>query len=141
MELGQKKPWSGRFSSAPDVRSLAFTASIGFDQRFIFEDIRGSVAHVRMLGRQSIVLPEEAAEIERGLWLIWDEAEAESIVFTLEDEDIHSGVERRLRELIGPVQARLHTGEGWLHPRRHQAQATDNRRSACRSCQLFTPEV
>lgn len=110
MELGQKKPWSGRFSSAPDVRSLAFTASIGFDQRFIFEDIRGSIAHVRMLGRQSVVSANEAAEIERGLWLIWDEAEAETVVFTLEDEDIHSGVERRLRELIGPVQAKLHTG-------------------------------
>lgn len=110
MQSGQRKLWSGRFSSAPDIRSLAFTASIGFDQRFIFEDIRGSVAHVRMLGRQGIVSPDDAAEIERGLWLIWDEAEAETIQFTLEDEDIHSGVERRLRELIGPVQAKLHTG-------------------------------
>lgn len=110
VELGQRKPWSGRFSSAPDVRSLAFTASIGFDQRFVFEDIRGSVAHVRMLGKQGIITADEAAEIERGLWLVWDEAEEETLVFSLQDEDIHSGVERRLRELIGPIQAKLHTG-------------------------------
>jgi argininosuccinate lyase len=110
VESGKRKLWSGRFSTAPDARSLAFTASIGFDQRFIFEDIRGSVAHVRMLGRQGIVTPDEAAEIERGLWLVWDEAEAETLQFVLDDEDIHSGVERRLRELIGPVQAKLHTG-------------------------------
>ena len=110
MDVSQKKPWSGRFDSAPDSRSLAFTASIGFDVRFVFEDIRGSVAHVRMLGRQSIIDAEDAEEIERGLWLVWDEATTEALTFTLEDEDVHSGVERRLRELIGPVQAKLHTG-------------------------------
>ncbi|HRA48486.1 MAG TPA: argininosuccinate lyase [Thermomicrobiales bacterium] len=110
MTVQRKAPWSGRFDSAPDVRSLAFTSSIGFDVRFLYEDIRGSVAHVRMLGRQQIIDPAEAAEIERGLWLVWDEAEANTLTFSLEDEDVHSGVERRLRELIGPVQAKLHTG-------------------------------
>lgn len=105
-----QKRWAGRFASGPDARSEAFTASIGFDTRMIFEDIRGSIAHVRMLGRQGIVGTEEAAEIERGLWLIWDEAEAGSLEFVLADEDVHSGVERRLRELIGPVQGKLHTG-------------------------------
>ena len=106
----RKTPWSGRFDSAPDVRSLTFTASIGFDVRFLYEDIRCSVAHVRMLGRQGIVPPDEAAEIERGLWLVWDEADADTLTFTVDDEDVHSGVERRLREIIGPVQAKLHTG-------------------------------
>ena len=109
MESTSKKVWSGRFESAPDARSEAYTSSISFDTRLIQEDIRGSVAHVRMLGKQEIISPDEAAEIERGLWLIWDEAEAGSISFTLADEDIHSGVERRLRELIGPVQGKLHT--------------------------------
>jgi len=105
-----KKRWAGRFASGPDVRSEAYTASIGFDTRLIFEDLRGSVAHVRMLDKQGIIAPDEAAEIERGLWLIWDEAEAGTLEFTLSDEDVHSGVERRLRDLIGPVQGKLHTG-------------------------------
>ena len=109
MESRQSKRWSGRFESGPDARSEAYTSSIVFDTRLIQEDIRGSVAHVRMLGRQGIIAPEEAAEIERGLWLVWDEAAVGTIEFTLADEDIHSGVERRLRELIGPVQGKLHT--------------------------------
>jgi argininosuccinate lyase len=110
VEAARKKRWAGRFASGPDARSEAFTASIGFDTRMIFEDIRGSVAHVRMLGRQGIIGADEAAEIERGLWLIWDEAEAGTLEFTLSDEDVHSGVERRLRELVGAVQGKLHTG-------------------------------
>ena len=88
MESTQKKRWSGRFESGPDARSEAYTSSIGFDVRLIQEDIRGSVAHVRMLGKQGIIALEEAAEIERGLWLVWDEAEAGTIEFTLADEDI-----------------------------------------------------
>jgi argininosuccinate lyase len=110
MESSQKKRWAGRFALDPDARSEAFTASIGFDTRMIFEDIRGSIAHVRMLGRQGVIGADEAVEIERGLWLIWDEAEGETLEFVLADEDVHSGVERRLRELIGPVQGKLHTG-------------------------------
>jgi argininosuccinate lyase len=110
MDSSPKKRWAGRFASGPDARSEAYTSSISFDTRLIFEDIRGSVAHVRMLGRQVIISVDEAAEIERGLWLIWDEAEAGSLQFSLADEDVHSGVERRLRELIGPVQGKLHTG-------------------------------
>ena len=65
-----KKRWAGRFASGPDARSEAYTASIGFDARLIFEDVRGSVAHVRMLGTQGIIAPDEAAEIERGLWSV-----------------------------------------------------------------------
>ena len=106
---GAPKLWAGRFATAPDRRSEAFTSSIAFDHRLVLEDIRGSVAHVRMLGRQNIVSRAEAAEIEAGLWRVWDEASDGTLTFTLEDEDIHTGVERRLRELIGPVQGKLHT--------------------------------
>jgi argininosuccinate lyase len=106
---GAPKAWAGRFSTAPDRRSEAFTSSITFDHRLVLEDIRGSVAHVRMLGRQNIVTPAEAAAIEDGLWRVWDEAADGTLTFTLKDEDIHTGVERRLRELIGPVQGKLHT--------------------------------
>src|SRR5690242_12924703 len=92
---GAPKAWGGRFATAPDARSEAFTSSIMFDNRMVREDIRGSVAHVRMLGRQGIVAPAEAAAIEAGLWRVWDEVEAGTFAFGLADEDIHTAVERR----------------------------------------------
>lgn len=106
---GSTKAWGGRFAAAPDARSEAFTASIGFDHRLVREDIRGSVAHVRMLGRQRIIDPAEAEAIERGLWRIWEEVEEGTFTYSVADEDIHTAVERRLRDLIGPVQGKLHT--------------------------------
>lgn len=105
-----EKAWGGRFSVSPDARSEAFTASIGFDVRLVREDIRGSVAHVRMLGRQDIIPPADAKTIEDGLWQVWDDAVAGTLEFTVKDEDIHTGVERHLREKIGAVQGKLHTG-------------------------------
>ncbi len=108
--LVQKRLWGGRFSTAPDEVAARYTASILFDNRMVREDIRGSVAHVRMLGKRSIITPDEAAEIERGLWLIWDEVENGTFDFSVQDEDIHTAVENRLRALIGPLQGKLHTG-------------------------------
>jgi argininosuccinate lyase len=119
---GATKAWGGRFATAPDARSEAFTASITFDNRLVREDIRGSVAHVRMLGRQGIVDPVEAGQIEDGLWRVWDEVEAGTFTFALADEDIHTAVERRLRELIGPIQGKLHTARS-----RNDQVATDTR--------------
>src|SRR5690349_5979976 len=107
---GSDKAWGGRFAVAPDETSEAFTASIRFDTRMVREDVRGSVAHVRMLGRQGIIPAEDAATIEAGLWQVWNEATDGSLSFTIKDEDVHTGVERRLRELIGPAQGKLHTG-------------------------------
>lgn len=116
--------WGGRFATAPDARLAAFNASIGFDVGFVREDIRGSIAHVRMLGRQQIISSEEAATIERGLWQILEETDAGTFIATLTiaDEDIHTAVERRLRELIGPVAGKLHTGRS-----RNDQTATDLR--------------
>ena len=74
------------------------------------EDLRGSVAHVRMLGAQEIISAAEAAAIEAGLWQVWDEVDAGTFQLTIADEDVHTGVERRLRELIGRDAGRLHTG-------------------------------
>ena len=54
-QAGQKMAWGGRFAESPDLRLQAFNASVGFDVRMIREDIRGSIAHVRMLGRQAII--------------------------------------------------------------------------------------
>ncbi len=107
---GVAKAWSGRFAETPDARLEAFNASVTFDIRFIREDIRGSIAHIRMLGRQGIVSTGEAEAIEDGLWRILAEADAGELQLVLSDEDVHTGVERRLRELIGPVTGKLHTG-------------------------------
>nr|MBA3416075.1 argininosuccinate lyase [Chloroflexia bacterium] len=107
--VGDKKAWGGRFAAGPDARLEAFNASIGFDVRLVREDIRGSIAHARMLGNQGIVAPEEAATLEEGLWRVLAESDAGTLTFTVVDEDIHTGVERRLRELVGPVAGKLHT--------------------------------
>jgi argininosuccinate lyase len=63
-----------------------------------------------MLGAQEIVTAAEAAAIEAGLWQVWDEVDAGTFQLTVADEDVHTGVERRLRELIGRDAGRLHTG-------------------------------
>ncbi len=107
---GTPKAWGGRFSESPDKRVEALNASVGFDIRMVREDIRASIAHVRMLGRQGIVALDEATEIESGLWEILAEVDRDEFRLTLADEDVHTGVERRLRELVGPVTGKLHTG-------------------------------
>ena len=109
-QSGTVKAWGGRFSVAPDARLEAFNASVTFDVRMIDEDIRASVAHVRMLGRQGIVREEEAEAIEAGLWRVRAMVADGSFQLTLADEDVHTGVERQLRELIGPLAGKLHTG-------------------------------
>ena len=107
---GSVKAWGGRFAVAPDKRVEALNASVGFDIRMVREDIRGSIAHVRMLGRQGIVSTEEADVIENGLWQVLEEVDAGVFALSMADEDVHTGVERRLRELIGGVTGKLHTG-------------------------------
>ena len=119
---GAAKAWGGRFAESPDARLEAFNASIGFDVRMIREDVRGSIAHVRMLGRQKIVPVDEADSIEGALWQILGEVEAGQFSLTVADEDVHTGVERRLRELVGGIAGKLHTGRS-----RNDQVATDFR--------------
>ena len=107
---GSAKAWGGRFAEPPDRRLEAFNASVTFDVRMAREDIRGSIAHARMLGQQGIIPAADAAELERGLWQILGEVDAGSFSLTIADEDVHTGVERRLREIVGPVTGKLHTG-------------------------------
>jgi argininosuccinate lyase len=110
IRAGTAKAWGGRFGTTPDQRLEAFNASVGFDVRMAREDIRGSIAHVRMLSKQGIIPAEDASTIESGLWSVLDEVEAGTFTLTVADEDIHTGVENRLRTLIGPVTGKLHTG-------------------------------
>jgi argininosuccinate lyase len=107
---GTVKAWGGRFAEAPDRRLEAYNASVAFDVRMVREDIRGSIAHARMLGQQGIIPTRDAAELERGLWQILAEVESGVFSLTIADEDVHTGVERRLREILGPVTGKLHTG-------------------------------
>lgn len=101
--------WGGRFSSEPDRLVQEFTQSIDFDRRLFRQDIQGSIAHCRMLGRQGIISSEEAAQIEAGLRQIADDIAQGRLVFDHALEDIHTHVEMRLRELIGPTAGKLHT--------------------------------
>ncbi len=106
---GHVKLWGGRFSQPTNELVDRLNASLPFDRRLAGQDIRGSIAHVRMLAQQGIVSQPDGEEIEGGLHQILDEIEAGTYDFRLEDEDIHLSVERRLRELIGSVSGRLHT--------------------------------
>lgn len=121
-QAGTRKAWGGRFSENPDVRLEAFNASVGFDIRMVREDIRGSIAHARMLGKQGIIAANDADLIIENLWTILDEVEAGEFSLTIADEDVHTGVEKRLRELIGATAGRLHTGRS-----RNDQVATDFR--------------
>ncbi len=109
-QAGTPKAWGGRFSENPDIRLEAFNASVGFDIRMVREDIRASIAHARMLGKQGIISSTDSESIIDALWTILDEAEAGQFHLTIADEDVHTGVEKRLRELIGATAGRLHTG-------------------------------
>ena len=102
--------WGGRFTKATDELVDAFNASIGFDKRFFEQDIRGSIAHVRMLGRQKIITKEEAASIEAGLKGILKDVREGCLEITSDYEDIHSFNEAVLTERIGEAGKKLHTG-------------------------------
>ena len=101
--------WGGRFEKEMDSMVKAYNASIFFDQRMYNEDIDGSIAHVTMLGKQGIVTEEEAKTIMAGLEDIRKDVAAGKIVFNVDDEDIHMGIESRLIQRIGDVGKKLHT--------------------------------
>jgi len=103
------KLWGGRFTKSADKTAEGFTSSLAFDRRLYRQDIRGSIAHARMLGRQGIIPTEDAALIEQGLREIEAEIEAGQFPFRQEFEDIHLNIEKRLIEKIGPAGGRLHT--------------------------------
>ncbi len=109
-EHGNSPLWGGRFGSSPAEAFECLNASIPFDARLAPYDIRGSIAHARMLGRQGIVTEEESEELVRGLEAVLKEVEAGNFSWTLADEDVHTAVERRLRDVSGDVALKLHTG-------------------------------
>ncbi|TXN20541.1 MULTISPECIES: argininosuccinate lyase [Methylobacterium] len=114
--------WGGRFASGPAEIMEEINASIGFDKRLAPQDIRGSLAHVAMLGAAGILPPEDVAAIEAGLKTVESEIAAGSFVFDRALEDIHMAVESRLTEIVGPTAGRLHTARS-----RNDQVATDMR--------------
>jgi argininosuccinate lyase len=104
------KLWGGRFSQETDPTVERFSASIDFDRALAGYDIRGSIAHARMLGAVGIVSAAESAQLIAGLEALLAEIERGEFPFDPGLEDIHMNVEARLREKIGPVAGKLHTG-------------------------------
>ncbi len=99
-----------RFDKPPDELVVKYTSSLQYDWRLYSYDIRGSIAHARMLAKQDIITKDEADKIEKGLNLVAEEIEKGEFRFKPEQEDIHMAVEARLFELIGDVAGKLHTG-------------------------------
>lgn len=129
--------WGGRFEKEMDDIVKKFNASIGFDQRMYNDDIDGSIAHVTMLGEQGIVSMEEKDAIIAGLEGIRKDIEDGKIVFGVDDEDIHMGIESRLIRRIGDVGKKLHTArsrndqcqvDGRLYVRREIREIMDRLR-------------
>lgn len=103
------KMWGGRFGEGPDRIMEEINASIGFDQRFFAQDIRGSKAHCAMLAETGIISRADADQIVAGLDAVLAEIEEGRFTFKRELEDIHMNVESRLADLIGATAGRLHT--------------------------------
>ena len=99
----------GRFQKDADKLVQRYTASIPFDQRLYQHDIAGSMAHAKMLAKQSIITDKEAELIGTGLVAIREEIEQGKFQFKAELEDIHMNIEARLTEKIGDIAGKLHT--------------------------------
>ena len=117
-----KKPWSGRFEEPVDERVKRFTASASFDKRLAKYDIEGSLAHARMLAARRILSRRDLGAIERGLARIRREIDAGTFRWSIEAEDVHLNIERRLVGLVGEAGKRLHTARS-----RNDQVATDVR--------------
>ena len=102
--------WGGRFTKETDKLVYNFNASISFDQKFYKQDIKGSMAHVKMLAKQGILTEEERDQILAGLEGILTDVESGKLEITSEYEDIHSFVEANLIDRIGDAGKKLHTG-------------------------------
>ncbi|GJL75085.1 argininosuccinate lyase [Nitrosomonas sp.] len=117
-----KKAWSGRFNEPVSALVERYTASVSFDYRLAEYDIQGSLAHAQMLANQGIITREDSAAIERGLKQISDEIDNGQFDWSLQLEDVHLNIEKRLTQLIGDAGKRLHTGRS-----RNDQVATDIR--------------
>ncbi len=104
-----EKPWGGRFAEKTDRSVESFTASISFDKRLFPYDIEGSIAHCRMLAKQSIITEDDASQIIEGIGRIGRDIERGDFEFDESLEDIHMNIEARLTAEVGKAAQKLHT--------------------------------
>ncbi len=116
------KLWGGRFSEELQSQAAEYNNSIAFDWRLVDADIRGSLAWAGGLAKAGVLSGEEAGQIRAGLEQVLAEVRSGQFTPSFSDEDVHTAVERRLTELIGPVGGKLHTGRS-----RNDQVATDFR--------------
>ncbi len=116
------KLWGGRFSAGNDPRVAAFTRSIEIDAALALDDLDGSVAHVRGLGRAGLLAPDEVEQLIAGLDGLRAEVEAGTLAWDPALEDVHLNLEAALEARIGPLAGKLHTGRS-----RNDQVATDLR--------------
>jgi argininosuccinate lyase len=102
--------WSGRFDAAPDAAAFEFQKSFRFDRRLFDEDVTGSLAWARALGRAGVLPAADVDQIERALNDIRQRGQSDPRFIDGDDEDVHSFVERVLVERVGDAGRRLHTG-------------------------------
>lgn len=114
------KLWGGRFDGKNEAWIDAFGASIPFDQQLAKQDITGSLAHVKMLGKTGIISEDDATAITAGLQTLAKKLANNELTFTIENEDIHLNLEKMLHDEIGPVAGKLHTARS-----RNDQVATD----------------
>ncbi len=114
--------WSGRFDEPVAELVKRYTASVSFDKRLAEFDIRGSLAHARMLRAVGVLSSTDLADIERGMGTISDEIQSGKFIWSIDLEDVHLNIERRLTDLVGEAGKRLHTGRS-----RNDQVATDIR--------------
>ncbi len=109
--MAEKKTlWHGRFEEGPDAEAIAFETSIHVDSRLALDDIKGSIAHVTMLGECSIIPMEDAQSIVKELHTMYTELEAGKLIIDTTAEDIHSFIEGVLTERLGEVGKKVHAG-------------------------------
>jgi argininosuccinate lyase len=105
----RSKAWEGRFGEKTNRLVEDFTVSVAVDRRLYEQDIQGSIAHCKTLGKAGVLSPNEMRTIVRGLESVKRELDRNRFRFSSHDEDIHMAIERRLTELIGPLGGKLHT--------------------------------
>lgn len=137
--------WGGRFGEAMSATTWEFTTDDS-DRRLLEVDIRGSIAHAGMLGSQGIITEEEATALVNALEQILADARDGLFEFTETDEDVHTAVERRLREKVGDPAGKLHTGRSRndqvaLDLRLYLAEAGEAREEQARRLALTLVEL
>ena len=116
------KKWSDRFDEPTSNIVKRYSASVGFDFRLALVDIQGSMAHAQMLNKQKIITKKDLTDILRGLKLIQKEVERGQFQWSIDDEDVHLNIEKRLIAIVGEAGKKLHTGRS-----RNDQVATDMR--------------